>query len=153
MSIHYGRGMPRRDEQTPLVRFANGLPPGLRALVALAVLAAFAVVPVLAGWRVVTAERVTIQVVSCPAVPAPKDAGCVGTWSLADGRTGRATIDGYAPVNGAGVAVPGWATATEATAQLSVWLVLPLTALAVAVIVLVLLLLLTLRRPRPRPSP
>jgi hypothetical protein len=135
----------RRDEQTPLVRFALGLPPWLRALVALVVLAAFAVVPVRAGWRVVTAERVTIQIVSCPAIPAAKDAGCVGTWRLADGTAGRATIDGYAPVDGAGVAVPGWATATEGTAQLSIWLVPPLTALAVAVVVLILLLLLTLR--------
>ena len=102
------------------------------------------------GSEMCIRDRVTIQVVSCPAVPAPRDAGCTGTWNLADGTTGRATIDGYAPVDGANRAVPGWATATEATAQLSTWLVLPLTAAVVLLIVLILLIALSLRLRRAR---
>ncbi|GEM_PF-7131434 len=136
--------VPDSHPQTPLVRFLRSQSPRRRRLVALLLLAAFFSVPVAYGWRVVTAERVTIQLTDCPEQPG-RDQGCRGMWTLPDGTKGSGVVDGYPPTNGDGVSVQGWATGSRATAQLIIWLLWPINGVVVVVGAALTLLVVGLR--------
>jgi hypothetical protein len=113
-------GNPQRP-QTPFVRFLYSQPMWRRRIFVVLFLAAALAWPAMYGWRVGTAERVTINVTHCPDKPPAKGEGCGGTWTLPDGTRGHGVIDGYAPTGGDGVTVAGWATAGRATTDLVLW--------------------------------